>query len=58
MQDRRRKYETDPKLAWDILEEGSKKARGVAEATMMEARDAANLSWDYEPPSQTAGEGK
>ena len=58
MQDRRRKYEADPKLAWDILEEGSRKARGVAEATMMEARDAANLSWDYEPPSQTAGEGK
>ena len=24
----------------------------------MEARDAANLSWDYEPPSQTAGEGE
>ena len=58
MQERRRKYEADPKLAWDILEEGSKKARGVAEATMQEARSAANLSWDYEPPAQSAGEGK
>jgi tryptophanyl-tRNA synthetase len=56
MQERRRKYEADPKLAWDILEEGSKKARGVAEATMQEARSAANLSWDYEPPAQSAGQ--
>ena len=52
------KIRGDPKLAWDILEEGSKKARGVAEATMQEARSAANLSWDYEPPAQSAGEGK
>ena len=51
MQERRRKYEADPRLAWDILEEGSRKARGVAEATMVEARDAANLSHEYEPPS-------
>ena len=58
LQERRRKYEADPKLAWDILEDGSKKARGVAEATMQEARSAANLSWEYEPPAQTAGEGK
>lgn len=58
IQERRRKYEENPKLAWDILEEGSKKARGVAEATMTEARDAANLSWKYEPPAQTAAEGK
>ena len=27
MQERRQKYEADPKLAWDILEAGSKKAR-------------------------------
>ncbi len=56
LQERRRKYEADPKLAWDILEEGSKKARGVAEATMQEARSAANLSWEYEPPTQGAGQ--
>jgi tryptophanyl-tRNA synthetase len=58
MQERRRKYEANPKLAWDILEAGSRKARGVAEATMIEARDAANLSHEYEPPTQSAGEGQ
>src|SRR6185369_5221942 len=40
MQERRRKYEDDPKLAWDILEAGSRKAQQVAEATMVEARAA------------------
>src|SRR6202051_2207755 len=39
MQQRRQKYEANPKLAWDILEEGSTKARAVAEATMVEARE-------------------
>jgi tryptophanyl-tRNA synthetase len=58
IRERRAKYEANPRLAWDILEEGSKKARGVAEATMVEARDAANLSYEYEPPSQSAGDGK
>ena len=58
IQERRAKYEADPKLAWDILEDGSTKARAVAEATMVEARDAANLSHEYEPPAQSAGEGK
>ncbi len=58
IQERRAKYEADPKLAWDILEEGSAKARAVAEATMVEARAAANLSHEYEPPAQGAGEGK
>jgi tryptophanyl-tRNA synthetase len=58
MQERRAKYEADPKLAWDVLEEGSKKARAIAEATMVEARAAAHLSHEYEPPTQSAGEGK
>jgi len=56
MQERRAKYEANPMLAWDILEEGSARARAVAEATMVEARDAANLSQEYDPPSQDAGE--
>ncbi len=56
IQERRQKYEADPKLAWDILEAGSKKARTVAEATMVEAREAANLSHDYEAPAQSAGQ--
>ncbi|MDR3748788.1 MAG: tryptophan--tRNA ligase [Acidobacteriota bacterium] len=58
IQERRARYEADPKLAWDLLEEGSKKAREAAEATMVEARDATNLSHQYEPPTQSAGEGK
>jgi tryptophanyl-tRNA synthetase len=58
MQERRRKYEANPRLAWDILEEGSRKARGVAEATMVEAREAAHLSHEYEPPAHAVGEGK
>ena len=58
MQERRQKYEANPKLAWDILEEGSTKARAVAEATMVEAREAANLSHEYEAPPQSAGDGK
>ena len=52
IQERRAKYEADPKLAWDILEQGSAKARLVADSTMEEVRAAANLSYDYEPPTQ------
>lgn len=47
IQQRRAKYVADPKLAWDILETGSTKARKAAEATMNEVRDAANLSFTY-----------
>jgi len=49
MQERRKKYEENPRLAWDILEVGSAKARQVAEATMTEVRDAMGISLDYEP---------
>ncbi len=52
IQERRAKYEADPKLAWDILEEGSAKARVAAESTMEEVRAAANLSFAYEPPKR------
>jgi len=58
IQERRAKYEADPKLAWDVFEAGSTRARKVAEATMVEAREAAHLSHDFEPPAQGAGEGK
>ncbi|HEY5175853.1 MAG TPA: tryptophan--tRNA ligase [Terriglobales bacterium] len=58
IQERRQKYEANPKLAWDILEQGSTKARAVAEATMVEAREAANLSHEYEAPGQGVPEGK
>jgi tryptophanyl-tRNA synthetase len=47
IQERRRQYERDPKQAWDILEAGSKRAREVAEATMVEVREATHLSAEY-----------
>jgi len=50
IQARRAIYETNPKLAWDILEAGSSKARLAAEVTMDEARAVVNLSYEYEPP--------
>jgi tryptophanyl-tRNA synthetase len=46
MQERRKKYEDNPRLAWDILEAGSARAREVAGATMNEVRKA--MSLDYE----------
>jgi tryptophanyl-tRNA synthetase len=55
MQQRRKKYEDNPRLAWDILEAGSAKARTVADSTMREAREAMGMSLEYEPkPVQEA----
>jgi tryptophanyl-tRNA synthetase len=54
LQERRRKYEVNPKLAWDILEAGSQKARAHAEATMREVRQAMHMSLAWEPPAQDA----
>jgi tryptophanyl-tRNA synthetase len=50
MQERRKKYEENPRLAWDILEAGSARARKVAEATMGEVRAAMGMSLEYEDP--------
>jgi tryptophanyl-tRNA synthetase len=47
MQERRKKYEDNPRLAWDILEAGSARARDVAGATMDEVRKSMGL--DYGP---------
>jgi len=52
MQERRRKYEDNPRLAWDILENGSAKAREVASATMEQVRAAMNMALEYEAPRQ------
>jgi tryptophanyl-tRNA synthetase len=49
MQERRKKYEENPRLAWDILESGSARARQVADATMTEVREAMGISLDYKP---------
>lgn len=51
MQERRKKYEANPKLAWDILEAGSARARKVADRTMQDVRSAMNLSREFEPPA-------
>jgi tryptophanyl-tRNA synthetase len=50
MQERRKKYEENPRLAWDILEAGSARASKVAGATMSEVRDAMGMSLEYEAP--------
>jgi len=54
MQERRKRYEDNPRLAWDILEAGSAHAREVAGATMDEVRAAMGISLDYEPPRGTS----
>jgi len=55
IQERRKKYEDNPRLAWDILMTGTAKAAKVAEATMKEVRAAMGMSLDYEPLSKSEG---
>ena len=55
IQERRKKYEENPRLAWDILMTGTAKAAKVAEATMKEVRTAMGMSLDYEPLSKSEG---
>src|SRR5437660_2700330 len=56
MQERRKKYEDNPRLAWDILEAGSARAREVAGATMKEVRKSMGLDYslDFIPNSEPA----
>jgi tryptophanyl-tRNA synthetase len=49
MQERRKKFEENPRLAWDILEAGNERARKVAAVTMDKVRDAMGMSLAYEP---------
>jgi len=44
MQERRRKFEENPALAWDILEDGTERARKAAGETMSEVRSAMGMS--------------
>ena len=53
MQERRAKFEAEPKLAWDILEAGSERARKAAESCMREVRSAMHLSPEYEAVHHT-----
>src|SRR6202158_4271331 len=49
MQERRKKFEENPRLAWDILEAGTEQARRAASETMEDVRAAMGMSLDYEP---------
>ena len=52
MQDRRRKFEENPRLAWDILEAGTQRARKAAGKTMEEVRASMGMSLEYEAPGK------
>ena len=52
MQERRRKFEDNPKLAWDILEAGSERARKVSGETMKDVRASMGMSLEYEAPGK------
>ncbi len=55
MQEKRKKYEQNPRLAWDILEEGSRRASAAAAATMNDVRAAMGMSLDFEAPKPAPG---
>jgi tryptophanyl-tRNA synthetase len=48
MQEKRKKYEENPRLAWDILEAGTERARKAAGQTMNDVRAAMGMSLEYE----------
>jgi hypothetical protein len=48
MQERRKKFEENPRLAWDILEDGTERARKAAGTTMVDVRAAMGMSLEYE----------
>ncbi|MBZ5684493.1 MAG: tryptophan--tRNA ligase [Acidobacteriia bacterium] len=52
MQERRRKFEENPKLAWDILEAGTQRARKTAVETMDDVRASMGMSLKYEAPGK------
>jgi len=47
MQERRRKFEENPKLAWHILEAGTERARKTAGETMADVRASMGMSLEY-----------
>jgi tryptophanyl-tRNA synthetase len=55
MRERRRKYEENPKLAWDVIETGGAKARKICDATMSEVRQTMGLTRNFEPLPKTVG---
>ncbi len=53
MQERRKKFEANPRLAWDILEAGSERARQTTGETMRDVRAAMGMSLEYEAPAES-----
>ena len=53
IQERRRRFEENPKLAWDILEHGTQRARKAAGETMAAVRESMGMSLAYEAPKVT-----
>ena len=56
IQERRKPYEQNPQLVWDILAEGTERARNVAQQTMAEVRNAVSLSQRDLRPQETGSE--
>ena len=52
MQQRRKEFEENPRLAWDILEAGTERARQAAAETMEDVRAAMGMSLGYEATSE------
>jgi len=48
MQQRRKKFEDNPRLGWDILEAGTKRARKAAAETMDDVHQSMGMSPEYE----------
>ena len=55
MQERRKKFEENPRLAWDILEAGTERASKAGAKTMNDVRDAMGMSLAYEVPAEKDG---
>jgi tryptophanyl-tRNA synthetase len=53
IQERRHKYEDNPKIAWDILEAGSARARTAADQTLVEVRESMHMSLVYQAPERS-----
>lgn len=48
MQERRKKFEENPRLTWDILEAGTERATKAAAKTMEDVRESMGMSLNYE----------
>jgi tryptophanyl-tRNA synthetase len=53
IQEKRKKFEDNPRLAWDILEDGTRRAAAAAGETMKDVRAAMGMSMEYEAPKVT-----